>query len=87
MDVLLVDPLVPEALAWLQERYQVAYQPELADDPAGLRQAVADTRAIVVPPHVIISAEFLEHAPLLQMVARMQISSDNTDLEACCTAC
>lgn len=83
MDVLLVDPLVPEALAWLQERYQVAYQPELADDPAALREAVADARAIVVPPHVIVSAEFLEHAPHLQMVARMQISSDNTDLEAC----
>lgn len=83
MDVLLIDPLVPEALAWLQERYQVVYQPELADDPVALRQAVAEARAIVVPPHVIVSAEFLEHAPNLQMVARMQISSDNTDLEAC----
>ncbi|WP_291141190.1 NAD(P)-dependent oxidoreductase [Hydrogenophaga sp.] len=83
MDVLLVDPLVPEALAWLQDRYQVVYQPELADDPAQLRQAIAEAKAIVLPPHVIVSQDLLEQAPKLMMVARMQISSDNTDLEAC----
>lgn len=83
MDILLVDPLVPEALAWLQDRYQVVYQPELADDPTQLRQAIAEAKAIVLPPHVIVSQDLLEHAPLLKVIARMQISSDNTDLDAC----
>lgn len=83
MDILLVDPLVPEALAWLQERHDVVYQPDLADDPVGLRRALAEARAIVLPPHVVVSREFLEHAPRLEMVARMQISSDNTDMDAC----
>lgn len=83
MDVLLVDPLVPEALAWLQERHDVVYLPELADDPAELRRALAEARAVVLPPHVVVSQEFLDHAPKLMMVARMQISSDNTDLNAC----
>ena len=33
MEVLLVDPLVPEALSWLQERHEVTFRPELGDDP------------------------------------------------------
>lgn len=83
MSILLVDPLVPEALSWLQERYPVAFRPELADHPMALRKAVADMRAVVLPPHVVVSRAFLSLAPKLQLVARMQISSDNTDLEAC----
>ena len=83
MEVLLLDPLVPEALAWLQERHAVTLAPELADDPSALRKQVYKTRALVLPPHVVVSREFLDFAPLMQVVARMQISSDNTDLEAC----
>ena len=83
MEVLLVDPLVPEALNWLQDRHEVVFQPDLGDDPAALRKAVYKTRAIVLPPHVVVSQSFLDFAPKLQVVARMQISSDNTDLDAC----
>jgi phosphoglycerate dehydrogenase-like enzyme len=83
VSVLLVDPLVPEALSWLQERHSVAFQPDLADNPLALRKAVADVRALVLPSHVVVSREFLDFAPKLQLVARMQLSSDNTDLDAC----
>ncbi|GLS14638.1 NAD(P)-dependent oxidoreductase [Hydrogenophaga electricum] len=83
MEILLIDPLVPEALNWLQERYDVSYHPELGDDPVALRKAIYKTRAIVLPPHVIVSKEFLDFSPKLQVVARMQMSSDNTDLDAC----
>ncbi|KRC04162.1 hydroxyacid dehydrogenase [Hydrogenophaga sp. Root209] len=83
MEVLLVDPLVPEALSWLQERHEVTYRPELGDDPVELRKATYKTRAIVLPPHVVVSEEFLNFSPKLEIVARMQISSDNTDLDAC----
>jgi len=79
----LVDPLVPEALSWLQERHDVSYRPELGDNLIELRKSMYKTRAIVLPPHVIVSQEFLNFAPKLQVVARMQISSDNTDLDAC----
>jgi hypothetical protein len=82
MEVLLVDPLVPEALAWLQERHDVTLLPTWPTIPA-LRRQVYKTRALVLPPHVVVSREFLDFAPLLKVVARMQISSDNTDLEAC----
>jgi phosphoglycerate dehydrogenase-like enzyme len=83
MVVLLVDPLVPEALNWLQDRHEVVFQPDLGDDPTALRKAVYKTRAIVLPPHVVVSQAFLDFAPKLEVVARMQISSDNTDLDAC----
>jgi phosphoglycerate dehydrogenase-like enzyme len=83
MEVLLLDPLVPEALAWLQERHEVSFRPELADDLGELRKSTYKTRAIVLPPHVVVSSEFLDFAPKLEIVARMQISSDNTDLDAC----
>ena len=83
MEVLLIDPLVPEALSWLQERHDVSFRPDLGDDPSALRAQVYKTRALVLPPHVVVSSEFLDFAPLLKVVARMQISSDNTDLDAC----
>lgn len=83
MEVLLLDPLVPEALSWLQERHEVAFHPELADDPIALRKVTYKTRAIVLPPHVVVSQAFLDFSPKLQVIARMQISSDNTDLDAC----
>ena len=83
MEILLLDPLVPEALSWLQERHAVTLAPELADDPMALRKQVYKTKALVLPSHVVVSREFLDFAPLLKVVARMQISSENTDLEAC----
>jgi len=83
MEVLLIDPLVPEALVWLQERHEVSYRPELGDDPIELRKNTYKTRAVVLPPQVVVSQEFLNFSPKLQVVARMQVSSDNTDLDAC----
>jgi phosphoglycerate dehydrogenase-like enzyme len=83
MEVLLLDPLVPEALNWLQDRHDVSYHPEWGDNPVELRKNTYKTRAIVLPPHVVVSSEFLDFSPKLQIVARMQISSDNTDLDAC----
>jgi phosphoglycerate dehydrogenase-like enzyme len=83
MEVLLIDPLVPEALSWLQERHTVSFRPELGDDPLALRRHLGKTRALVLPSQVVVSRDFLAAAPHLQVIARMQISSDNTDLEAC----
>lgn len=79
----MVEPVVPEALAWLQERYSVGFRPDLADDPRALRTAMGSTRALVVPPHIIVSKALLDGAPRLEVVARMQVSSDNTDIASC----
>ncbi|MCM2356140.1 MAG: hypothetical protein NDI68_05560 [Arenimonas sp.] len=83
MDILLVDRLAPEALAWLQERHSVDNRPELASDPSALRKAVYNAQAVVLPRKSVVTREFLDFAPLLKAVARMHLGTDNTDLEAC----
>jgi D-3-phosphoglycerate dehydrogenase len=83
VDILLLERLVPEALAWLEARHAVETRPELAADPGALRKAVYKARAVVLPRKVQVTREFLDFAPLLKAVARVHAGTDNTDLEAC----
>ncbi|MBC7605175.1 MAG: hydroxyacid dehydrogenase [Ramlibacter sp.] len=83
MDILLLERLVPEALEWLEARHTVECRPELATDPSALRKAAYNAQAMVLPRKVVVTKEFLDFAPVLKAVARMHVSSDNTDLEAC----
>lgn len=83
MDILLLERLVPEALAWLEARHSVENRPELAADPSALRKAIYKAQAVVLPRKVQVTREFLDFAPMLKTVARMHVGTDNTDLEAC----
>lgn len=83
MDILLLERLVPEALAWLEARHSVECRAELADDPSALRKAAYKAQAVVLPRKVVVTREFLDFAPLLKVLARMHVGTDNTDLEAC----
>jgi D-3-phosphoglycerate dehydrogenase len=83
VDILLLERLVPEALAWLEARHSVESRPELALDPSALRKAVYNAHAVVLPRKIQVTREFLDFAPVLKAVARMHVGTDNTDLEAC----
>lgn len=83
MDILLLERLVPEALAWLESRHSVESRPELATDASALRKAVYKAEAVVLPRKVVLTRDFLDFAPRLKAVARMHVGTDNTDLEAC----
>jgi D-3-phosphoglycerate dehydrogenase len=83
VDILLLERLVPEALAWLEARHSVGCYPELATDGSALRKTLYKVRAVVLPRKVVVTREFLDFAPLLKAVARMHVGTDNTDLEAC----
>jgi phosphoglycerate dehydrogenase-like enzyme len=83
VDILLLERLVPEALAWLEARHSVESRPELAGDPSALRKAVYNAQAVILPRKVVVTREFLDFAPVLKAVARMHVGTDNTDLEAC----
>lgn len=83
MDILLLDALVPEAMAWLEERHGVSYHPELADDLVSLRRIAYKTRGIVFPRHTIVTRDFLSFLPRLKAIGRLHVATDNTDLEAC----
>ena len=83
MDILLLERLVPEALAWLESRHSVECRPELATDPSAVRKAIYNAQAVVLPRKMVVTREFLDFAPVLKAVARMHVGTDNTDLEAC----
>jgi phosphoglycerate dehydrogenase-like enzyme len=83
LDILLLDRLVPEALAWLEERHPVVSRLDLANDTSAVRKAIYKAAAVVLPRKVAVTRELLDFAPLLKVVARMHAGADNTDLGAC----
>ena len=83
MDLLIIEPLEPEVMQWLQTRFSVSYAPELASDPRAFRQALYNVRAAVVPPSVTIDAQTLHFAPVLRAVGRVSAGAENIDLDAC----
>ena len=83
MDILLIERLIPEAMAWLEARHPIEVRPDLAADHAAIRAAASRAKAVVLPRKVVVTREFLDHAPQLLALARLHTGSDNTDLEAC----
>jgi len=83
MDILLIERLIPEAMAWLEARHPIEVRPDLAADHAAIRAAASRAKAVVLPRKVVVTREFLDHAPRLLALARLHTGSDNTDLEAC----
>jgi phosphoglycerate dehydrogenase-like enzyme len=86
MDVLIVEPIEPDALQWLSGRHAVTFAPHLAADPRAFRQALYSVRALVVPPQVALDAAALRMAPMLRTVGRLAAGAENIDLEACAAA-
>ena len=82
MDVLIVEPLEPEVLQWIDARHPVRFAPELERDPRGLRQALFNVRALIAPPSVALDAQALHFAPVLRAVGRLSAGAENLDLEA-----
>ncbi len=83
MDILLLEALVPEAMKWLRERHTLELAPQLATDPRELRSLLYHARSVVLPRAVMVNRDLLDAAPLLEAIARLQLGTDNTDLEAC----
>jgi D-3-phosphoglycerate dehydrogenase len=86
MDLLIIEPLEAEVMAWLEARYVLRYAPELAGDPRAFRQALYNVRALIVPPSVTIDAQALHFAPVLRAVGRVSAGAENIDLDACARA-
>jgi D-3-phosphoglycerate dehydrogenase len=84
--VLIVEPLDPEVMQWLVSRHAVRYAPELARDPRGLRLALRNVQALIIPPTVALDADALGRAPLLRAVGRLSAGAENIDFDACARA-
>jgi len=86
MDLLIAESLEPDVVAWLESRHSVRYAPQLANDPRGFRQGLAEVRALIVPSSLALDAQTLQQAPLLRAVGRVSAGAENIDLEACARA-
>lgn len=71
------------AVQALHDEFDVLYAPELVDDPAALRAALADAQALIVRNRTQVRPALLEHAPRLRVVGRLGVGLDNIDLPAC----
>lgn len=83
MEILLLERLSPDAQEWLEARHRVGYRPELAEDAGALRRELYNVQALVLPRKVVITRKLLDFAPVLRVVARLHVGTENTDLEAC----
>lgn len=83
MDLLIVEALEPELMAWLSARYELRFAPELAFDRIGFREALEDARAAIVPASVAVDAQTLRVAPDLRAIGRVSAGIENIDLDAC----
>ncbi len=72
-----------DALAPLQERYSVMFDPSLVDDRARLLSELAEADAIIVRNRTRVDEELLAAAPKLRAVGRLGVGLDNIDVNAC----
>lgn len=83
MSVLILEPVDADIVQWLAERHAVVYDPDLADDPQGLRAALAQARALILPAAVAMDASLLRAAPKLRVLGRISAGTENVDQDAC----
>lgn len=86
MDLLIVEPLEAEVLRWLDARHELFYSPWLPGDRRALQEALAQTRAVMLPPSVAVTANTLLRAPRLRAIGRVVEGSENIDKDACARA-
>ena len=86
MDILILEPLEPEVLQWIDARHPVRFAPELQHDARALRQALVNVRALIAPPSLALDAQALHFAPALRAVGRLGAGIENLDAQACAQA-
>jgi len=79
--VLIFEAIHPAALAWLRERAEVAFAPDLRGE--ALLPLVVAVDGIVVRANGRVTDRLLAHAPRLRVVGRHGVGLDNVDLDAC----
>ena len=86
MDLLIVESIEPEVMAWLAERHHVHHEPDFAFHPSAFRRALRGVCAAIVPATVAVDAQVLRGAPKLQALGRVSSGAENIDLAACARA-
>ncbi|MQA07557.1 MAG: phosphoglycerate dehydrogenase [Pseudonocardiaceae bacterium] len=80
--VAVIEDVWGEALSTLALTHEIRREPDAWVDPDLLRHAVSEARAVVVRNRTQVTAELLEAAPDLRIVARAGTGLDNIDVAA-----
>ena len=81
-DVVVLEDVWGEPFERLATELTVRRDSQASQDPARLAEVVRDARALVVRNRTQVTAELLDAAPQLQVVARAGVGLDNLDLAA-----
>lgn len=82
MDILISEDLQSPALDPLERNYKVARDPSLWKDASRLKEAIRETRAILVRNQTQLTADILGAAEKLVAVGRVGVGLDNIDVPA-----
>lgn len=82
MDILISEELDSPAIRQLEARYKVVRQGALWKNPAELKKAIADARAVMVRNQTQLTAEVIAAAPKLLAIGRVGVGLDNIDMAA-----
>lgn len=72
-----------DALATLESRAHVTFDPNLVDNEASLLEAVSDADALIVRNRTQVRGALLEAASSLKVVGRLGVGLDNIDVADC----
>jgi (S)-sulfolactate dehydrogenase len=72
-----------EAVARLRTRFEVTYDPALAEQPERLAAAIAAAPALIVRNRTEVREALLDAAPRLRVIGRLGVGLDNIDITAC----
>lgn len=86
MDLLIVEPLDPDVVQWLEARHSVEQAVHLAREPLAFRNALAACRAAIIPPGMVVDAGVLRGARRLRAIGRVSAGAEHIDADACARA-
>lgn len=82
MDILITEDLQAAAIDRLEKKYKISRDTTLWKDPARLKTAVREARAVMIRNQTQVTAEILQAAPKLVGVGRVGVGLDNIDVAA-----
>ena len=85
-DILISENIVGSPIDDLKKSFDVAFEPDLWEDPAALADAVSDVRALIVRNQTPVTAQIVAAARELLIVGRAGVGLDNIDVDALCDA-
>ena len=82
-DIVITEFMDAGAVESLRAGFDVHYDPDLHEDPAGIAVMLGQARALIVRNRTRVDAALLTAGPRLVAVGRLGVGLDNIDLDAC----